>query len=223
MKTKKTVIMGLLASTIIFSTSCKNDITGDQPDLPESLEPIEEVFAIEGAESTNITVNANEKEAYFRIELENIGSNITIDNGFYDSWCIDVLKSIDTNNGQYNGIKLYSTYLVEKWKPVNYLLNVQEELRKQDPDISWLEIQLAIWSFRGNPEFDLNNVDLEDLPGQFRNNGQPTFSYDKTFELIDYVKSNFEDFDYSEKGTKFVVIAEMPVDVQTIITVVENK
>jgi hypothetical protein len=40
---------------------------------------------------------------------------------------------------------------------------------------------------------------------------------------LEFVEENYRDFDFEESGTKFAVIAEMPVDVQTVIAVAEKK
>lgn len=217
-------ILGLSLLLVSCDSLFNGNKDGDKPDLGDSLDPIEEVILIEEATNSTLTVNVNsKKEAYFSIDFTNISSNTIINNGIRDAWCIDVWKSINSNNGVYHNIKLYSTDLVEQWKPLNYLLNIEKRLRDQDPDVSWLEIQLVIWSLRAYPKFDLDSAKLEDLPGQFRSNGQPTFNTEKVKEILNIVDANYQDFNYQKSGVKFAVIGEMPVDVQTIITVVERE
>jgi hypothetical protein len=224
MEPKNIIKVCMVIVLLTVGTSCEQVFNSNQPDLSESLDPVEELRIIKGAENATLTVNANrENQAYFSINFSNIGQNNVIDNGTKDSWCIDVRKSIDSNQGRYEGIKLYSTYLVEKWYAVNYLLNIAVDLRNDDQDISWLEIQLAIWSLRGYPKFDLDETELEDLPGQFSSDGQPAFSYQKVADILDIVEEGYRNFDYTKPGTKFAVVAEMPVDIQTVITVVEKK
>lgn len=211
----------LLTAVLFLSISCKDYITGDKPELPESLDPVEEVSLVTGAESTTITVNKNkQQQAYFDIAFSDIKLNDVITNGTKDGWCIDVWKPINHNGGTYNGIALYSTYRVEKWKPLNYLLNIKEELLNGDPELTWREIQLAIWSLRANPEFDLDEVDIKKLPGDFHTNGEPKFSHEKVKEILAIVESEYKKFDFSE-GTKFAVVVETPVDMQTLIAVVD--
>lgn len=224
--TKKLSTICLLGVCLTF-LACGNPLSSSKdekkPDLGESLSPIEEVSLIEGADNTTLTINMNRlKNAYFDIEFSNIKSNEIIGDGVRDSWCIDVWKSIDSNNGVYDNIKLYSTYLVEQWKPVNYLLNVQKSLRNSDSQITWLEIQLAIWSLRAYPKFDLDTTSIDNLPGQFRKDGEALFSYDKVYEILDFVEANYKSFNFEQNGTKFAVVAEMPVDVQTVITTAEK-
>jgi hypothetical protein len=215
-------IIFLITITILFSTSCTNSLTGFEPDLSESLVPVEDVQPIPGGENATITVNKNHKESYFNIHFSNINANKVIETGIWEAWCIDWTKPIDSNNGTYNGVKLYSTDFVEKWKPVNYLLNIKEDLIENDPDITFREIQMAIWSLRSNPVFDLDEIAVEDLPSAMRTNQQPNFSYEKVGEILMIVENGYKEFVFSA-GTKFAVIAETPADVQTVFTVVEKK
>lgn len=216
-------IICLITLTFFFSTSCTNSLTGSEPDLSESLEPVEEVQLIPGGENATITVNKNRNEAYFSIQFSNISANNVIENGTKEAWCIYWTKSIDSNNGIYNGIKLYSTDLVEKWKPVNYLLNIRQELKNSDPDLTYRDFQIVLWSLRANPEFKLDNVAIEDLPSVFRTeDGQRNFNTEKVKQILDIVEAGYKDFSFSS-GTKFAVIAETPADVQTVFAVVEKK
>jgi len=180
---------------------------------------VEEVTRINGANNATITVN-RAQETYFRIDFSDINENSVIGNGESEGWCIDWQKPIDSNNGVYNNIPLYSTYNVAKWKPINYLFNIMDQLNLDDPEITSLEIQVAIWSMRGNPKFDLNTMEVTDLPGRMHSNGEPTFSREKVAYIINLVELGYRDFVPSE-GSRFVVIAETPADVQTVITVVE--
>lgn len=211
----------LIVITVLFSTSCEKTLTGSGPDLSESLDPVEEVQLIQGGENATITVNKSQT-AYFNIEFRDIKPNNIIDNGFSSGWCIDWEKAINSNNGTYSAITLHSTDLVEKWKPVNYLLNIEQDLRNNDPDLTWREIQIVLWSLRANPEFKLEKVAVEDLPADFRTNGQPNFDSEKVRQILNMVESGYKDFSFSPR-TKFAVIAETPADVQTVITVVEKK
>jgi hypothetical protein len=221
MQSKSFKAICFLTAILLINVSCKKNPTNDNPDLEESLEPVEEVSVVEGGDDITITVN-KDSTAFFRVAFNEIGSNDIIQNGIKKAWCIDWDTYIKSDNGVYHGIKLYSTYLVKKWMPVNYLLNIQKNLQENDPEITYLEIQLAIWSLRVNPPFDLEEVDLSNLPSRFKKNGQPTFNAEKVTEILDKVGNGYQDFKFTS-GTKFAVIAETPVDVQTIFGVVEKR
>lgn len=223
MRVLRNLLLFLASITVIFSISCKDSATGDGTDISETLDPVEEVILIPGAENTTVTVHLNKDEqAYFSLDFSEIEHNDVIDNGTMVGWCIDVWKPVDHNGGIYEDRELYSTDMVEKWKPLNYLLNIQEDLKASDPDLSWREIQLAMWSLRANPEFNLDEVNIVELPGEMRSGGEPKYSQDKVEEILEKVEREYEAFDYAE-GSKFAVIIAMPEDLQTMITVVEKK
>ncbi|SMO41514.1 hypothetical protein [Fodinibius sediminis] len=209
----------LVTCVLLFSVSCKDNATGEKPDLPDSLDPVEEVKAIQGGDSATIQVN-KDSQAFYQIDFSDIEANDIIQNGIQEGWCIDWETPIDSDGGVYEGVKLYSTFQVEEWKPINYLLNIKQDLMENDPTVTYREIQLVIWSLRTNPVFDLEELAVEDLPGRMVNDGKPNFSYDKVEEILDRVKTGYEDFDFSA-GTKFAVIGETPADVQTVFTVVQ--
>ena len=216
----KTILFSITLIPILLAlSSCKN-LTGDSGNISESLDPVENVEAVAGAESTTLLVKKG-SEAYFSLEFSGMDQNDVIQNGFIgDGWCIDWQKPIDSNNGVYDGIQLYSTFNVEKWNPLNYLFNIMDDLKQADPDLTYREFQAVVWSMRGFPEFNLEAFSDEELPSRLRTDGQANFSREKVNTILEIVEAGYRDFEFTE-GTKFAVIAETPADVQTIITVVE--
>jgi hypothetical protein len=205
----------LLISILVFNSSCRG-ITSNQP-IEDLFEPISEVAFINGTENTILTVNRSQ-DSYFLLEFTNVGSNSILQDGEGEGWCIDWQKPIDSNGGMYNDIRLYSTFNVKKWNPVNFLLNIKHHLKSADPEITYREIQLAIWSLQGFPKFDLETVELNDLPSRMLQNGQPAFNAGKVQQILEIVEAGHRDFAFIA-GTKYAVIAETPADVQTVITV----
>lgn len=216
---KKThlIILSTFVLSIFVFASCEILEQNDKQ-LSESLESVEEVILIPEGKDATITVNKDNK-AFFRIGFSDIEQNDVIQNGIGEGWCIDWQTEIDSENGVYNGVELYSTYRVEKWKPVNYLINIKDDLMTNNAEITYREIQLAIWSFRANPEFNLEEVALEDLPGRMVKDGEPNFSYERVKDIITTVEQGYSDFEYNDES-KFAVIASTPSDVQTVFTVV---
>ncbi len=216
----KQLLIGLglvMAIFLLTAVSCKNLTT--ESNLDDSLDPVEEVMRINGANNATITVN-RAQDSYFSIDFSEINENSVIGNGEGEGWCIDWQKPIDSNGGVYTNIQLYSTYNVKNWKPINYLFNMMDQLKQDDPEITYLEVQIAIWLMRGNPILNLDTVDIEDLPARMHDNGEPLFNREKVDYILQVVESGYEDFVPAE-GTRFAVIAETPADVQTVITVVE--
>lgn len=102
---------------------------------------------------------------------------------------------------------------MEKWKPLNYLLNISQELKNNDPDLT----------YRANPKFNVDTITVDDLPSLFKKEaGERNFSTEKVKQILSIVEVGYKDFIFSS-GTKFAVIAETPPDVQTIFGVVEKK
>lgn len=223
MKPAINFIFCLFTITILFNTSCSDSLTGSESDLSDSLVPVEEIQLIPGGENATITVNKNRRGAYFDIHFTNIGSNSVIENDPLESWCIYWTTPIDSNNGIYNGIKLYSTDLVEEWKPLNYLLNISQALKNGDRDLTYRDFQIVLQSLRANPEFSVDNIATEDLPSIFQTeDGERNYSTEKVKQILATVDAVYKDFSFST-GTKFAVIAETPPDVQTVFAVVEKK
>jgi hypothetical protein len=198
-------------------TSCNNISTS--PPVEDSLSKIDNVSFITGTENTIMTVNRN-SDTYFILNFENVGTNGVISDGVGEGWCIDWQKPIDSNGGTYNNIRLYSTFSVPEWNSLNFLLNIKDQLIENDPDIGYREIQLAIWSLRGFPEFNLDDIEITELTPRFHQNGQPLFDRAKVDQILEIVESGYREFAYIE-GTKFAIIAETPADIQTVITVAE--
>jgi hypothetical protein len=200
-------------------TSCKDVST--QSALEDSLETVEEVSLIPGTSNTAITINKS-NESYFRINFSGTGTNDIISDGEREGWCIDWQMPINASNSTYEHIPLYSTYNVESWKPINYLFNIVDDLYDSMPEMTHREIQLAVWTLRGNPEFDVSTLDPENTPlGMFRD-GQPLFNIEILEEILETVDAGYKTFEPGEHS-RFAVIAETPADVQTVITVVEHK
>ncbi|WP_138429468.1 hypothetical protein [Fodinibius saliphilus] len=210
----------LMVSIIMYCTGCIFNKSTD-PSIDDSFEPVEEVSLVNGAEDVTVTVN-NDDNAYFSLTFSNITENNIIENGTKEGWCIDWKRGINSNNGTYKGIRLFSTDNVEKWKKLNYLINIKDALMDDDASIGFREIQAAIWTLRAHPEFDLDKLAVEQLPNNMQADGEPQFSYDKVSNILDTVDDGYSSFDF-KSGTKFAVIAETPSDVQTIFTVVEKK
>jgi hypothetical protein len=210
----------VLCTTLLFIIAACSSPTGSEGDLEDSLDPVEDVTPITGAQNTTMNVNQG-PDSYFVLGFSSVEANDVIQDGMVrEGWCIDWEKPIDSNDGSYSNIPLYSTFNVESWNPLNYLFNIKEDLMADDPELTYREIQLVVWSLRGHPEFNLEQVELESLPSRMRTDGEANFSYEKVNEILEIVENNYRDFDFVE-GTKYAVIAETPADVQTVIAVVE--
>ena len=200
----------------LFVSSCSDSPTSNNID--DSLDLVDNVVLITGAEHADIALRRSQ-QTYFEITFSKINSTTVIQNGTHEGWCIDWEKPINTNGEIYSNIRLYSTNNVKSWMPLNYLFNILDDLKKSDPGITFKEVQIVIWSLRGNPEFNLNKIEIEDLPSQMHDNGEPLFSQEKVGKILAIVEAGYRDF-VPTSTSRFAVIAETPADTQTVITVV---
>lgn len=209
-----------LISSMLIIIGC-NSLTGSNDDngIDSSLQMVPDITEIEGADNVKLTVNRG-GDSYFTLDLDRIRENNIIANGQSEGWCIDYNKPIDSDGGVYEGLQLYSSFMTKSWRELNYFLNIVDELRENDPELTYREVQVIIWSLMPNPEFDLQNISNEDLPSRLLSDGERNFSETKVNEILELVMTNYEDFEY-EEGSRYAVVIETPFDVQTVITVAE--
>jgi len=213
---EKLLLPTLAVMLFLFVSSCGDSPTSNN--ITNSLQSVDDVVLITGAENTDMALR-NGQQTHFEITFSKINSTNVIQNGTHEGWCIDWTKPINSNGEIYSNIRLYSTNKVASWMPLNYLFNIMDDLKKSDPEITFREVQIVIWSLRGNPQFDLNKIQIEDLPSRMHDNGEPLFSREKVDKILGIVEAGYRDF-VPTSTSRFAVIAETPADTQTVITVV---
>jgi hypothetical protein len=215
LKTYSTFLM-LMVAGALFITACQDSVN---PSLEESVAPYLELEAIEGASNTNVTVNrgdAHGLDSYFAFDLSNIESNGLIREGVVEGWCLEWNKPIRQNNDVHQGVELYNTYGSSTWKSANYLMTIKKELKANDPDLTYREIQVALWSLIDTPTFNLDEVLQEGrMPSRMISNGQPNFSVKKTKEIVNRVRKEVGNFEY-KPGSPIIVFSRTEDDQQNI-------
>jgi hypothetical protein len=224
MATQKHVSVRLAVLLIIlFHFLACNRLTDSKSDeIDKSLEFIPSLTPIRAANNATVTVN-RASVSYFSLTLEGIRENPVIGNGpSHEGWCIDFDKRIDSNGGIYEGLQLYSSYRTIAWKPLNYFLNIRDSLKQEDPELTFRDMQVVIWSLMPYPLFDLNIIPDNALPRSVMQNGQRNFNEHKVAQILNIVESGYRDFHYGP-DSKFAIVIETPADVQTVITVAGGK
>lgn len=201
----KTLLLSVLFTGFLLSlVSCDSPHSVDMEN-PHAKVP--ELPLIEGGENSTIAVKLG-TTSFFDVEVSETGSNQHIATGARNGWAINVDKQIDLDQS-YEGVSLYSTYGEEHWKPVNYLLNIRESLYSDDTELTYREIQAVIWLLQENIEFDLDNPDLDKLPGGMIENNQLNVDKQKVNQIISQVNSDYQSFEYDDNA-KYAVVAEAP-------------
>ncbi|MFW6263907.1 MAG: hypothetical protein ACOC3E_00095, partial [Cyanobacteriota bacterium] len=170
-----------LASILTFS-AC--DVTSEKG-LDESLDKVPNVTAIKGAENASIRVNKG-TTSNFMIDIDNVEWNNLISNGEREAYCIAWKDPISSDNAIYDGVGAYSTENDEQFDDVNRLFSVKNALLKADPEITWREIQVAVWTLIPFQEFDMN-MPVDELPSEVRSDGEANFDKDKVQFILDAV------------------------------------
>jgi hypothetical protein len=208
-----TIILILMMASALFVTACQDSVN---PSLEESVAPYLELEAIDEASNTTITVNRGDEhglDSYFAFDLSNIETNGLIREGVIEGWCLEWNKPIRQNNDVHQGVELYNTFGSDTWKKPNYLMSIKKELKANDPDLTYKEIQVALWALIETPSFNIDKV-LQDgrMPSRMMTNGKPNFDVDKTKQIISRVRNEVKDFEYKPGGS--VIIFSRTEDTQ---------
>lgn len=207
------LLSGVLLLSIFFLSACNNPGSS----LEESVKPYLELESIEEASSTTVTVNkgsARGLDSFFAFDLSNIKPNGFVNNGLKEGWCLEWDKPLDSNNGVQTEVEMYNTHGSNSWKPANYLMNIKNALQSNDPELTYREIQVALWSLIEVPAFNIDKA-LQDgtMPSRMMTNGSPNFNVEKTKGIVNKVRNEVDDFVY-KSGTPVIVYSNMSSEYQ---------
>ncbi len=174
-------LLSILIASVLMFAAC--DVISEKG-VQDSLEVVPNVSPVQGAQNASITVNRG-ANSYFTVNIENLDYNLKVSEGMNEAWCIAWNSPISSNNDRYDGIGVYSTRGDKNFEPINRLFTVKNRLVKNDPGITYKEIQVAIWTLLDHPKFDMN--DNSHLSSRFLTDGQPNFDKDRVTSIVDYV------------------------------------
>jgi surface protein len=188
------VILALLSTALLFTNACKDSVS---PGFKESFDLFTDLELIPGAEESVVTINKGTDEVndgYFKISVSNIQSNTHLLPGTHEAWCLEWKKNLRSSGDVHRGVKWYSSGNSDKWKPLNYLFSIRDELKRNDPSLTFREIQAVVWVLAGEmgiaPEFDVMNLPVAELPSDLRSNGEVNFSRNKVADIARSVMQN---------------------------------
>lgn len=219
----KKLLYVILASVsiMLYMSACDNNVSSD---FQDSLELFTGLEQIPEASNTNVVINKGDNvgmDSYFQLDIRGADSNLLIQNGVKEGWCLEWKKPLRSNNDEHKGVKWYSTLDNNKWKPLNYFLSIKDDIVKDDPTITFREVQAIIWTLAGEmnlaPEFNLDKLSDSELPSRLLLEGKANFSKEKVKSISARVLSEYKTAS-ADSYTLHGVVGETDGDEQTVIT-----
>lgn len=173
-----------LFSLLLFQSCSDYSSSG----IEQSVEFIESTVPVAEAQEVTMDLRSGTNSfALHLIELSNIKPNPIISNGQKKAWCIE--WDVSSINGVQQNVKLHSTAGKAYWNKLNYLLNQIEHYKQIYPEISYKEIQVAIWSVVDYKTFSVDEIPgYKNFPPNFYKDGEYLFDVSLAKEIIDEVR-----------------------------------
>lgn len=189
MRSYGVLVISLLMGLVLFATTSCEQSTSTT--FEESFQDVKQVTPIQGAQNTTMELQHGDQiDSFFSVKL---GDGIT-----REGWCIEWGEP--ASFGLNEGTKLYSTKGHEEWKELNYFMSIKDELKATDPDLTYKEIQVVIWSLIDKPTFDVDRIsDYQNISERIYKDGQPQFDVTKVKNIVNQVDTYFA----SAKGKSF--------------------
>jgi hypothetical protein len=223
MKIKLWGIFILIITSMLYLSACDNSTN---PGIDDSLDLFSGLELIPEASETRLTVSKGsnlQTDGYFTVKIEGAASNHFIKNTTTEAWCLEWKKPLRSNDDVHDGVKWYKTSGNDKWLPMNYFFSIRPQLQKEDPSLTYREIQAVVWSLAGYmkiaPEFDLDKLQDSELPGDFRSNGVANFDKSKVKEITAKVLSEYNQLRAKATSESFIAegtVGETDSDEQNI-------
>lgn len=98
-------------------------------------------------------------DGYFTIQINNVMPNPIIKNIETEAWCLEWTKPLRSNDDIHEEVCWFSTKENDKWRPINYLFSIRNDLDNSYDNLTYREIQVVVWALTGYmgiaPEFDV--------------------------------------------------------------------
>ena len=220
---KHYLLLPLTLLVLILSiNSCSIDGLSDNG-FDEELKTLTDLEPLSELDDISMIVSkgtSSDTDTWFVFDILNAPENSVVQNGISDGWCVEWDKAIESNNTRHDNLKLFSTLDNEKWNKMNYLLNLLDQLREEDPELTFREFQATMWSLIGIPEFDLDELEDSELPSRLRSNGTASFSREKVKQILAKVNTNGSAFEVNS-GDTYAIVVESGADKQNVMIPVQ--
>lgn len=169
----------LIAILLISISSCEPTTNIG---LEESFRYVKTTTPIEAAQNTDINIQTNnQSDSFFMVTLA--------DGSLRKGWCIE--WNDEYIEGDQKGVNFYSTKGHSQWSVLNYFMGIKDQLQAEDPDLTFREIQVIIWSLLDNPAFDVDKIaEYDNIPSNIYSNGQAHFNIEKVKTIVNQVNNN---------------------------------
>jgi len=192
---RRALLLLFIAATGLMACESANSVDG----LEKSLSDIPNLNLIEGAEQVVATVNKDRRTSNFTINIDGMEEKSGIEAGEYAAFCALWDTPINSSNGSYGGVKLHSIKGESYWQGVNYLVNNVDRYYEENEGLTWLEVQIALWSIMDHKKFDMNEIPRNELPSYVRDGN---FKQELIDSILDDVKENKTTFDPAMPGNR---------------------
>ncbi|MFH5834340.1 hypothetical protein ACG2F4_19195 [Halalkalibaculum sp. DA3122] len=202
-KKRALVILCMVTIGLFIFSSCEQSTSTE---LVESFESVHEVSPVPGADNVTMELERGENiDSFFSVNLD---GNIQ-----QEGWCVEWNEN--ASFGLNKGTKIYSTRGKPAWSDVNYFMSILDDLREEDPDLTFREIQVIIWSLIDRPEFDVDKIhEYDNISERIFKDGEPLFDVDKVKEILKKIRDFLKNGNGDEKEGDGVYLIEN--DGQTI-------
>lgn len=167
--------------------------------VEDSLADIPDQYLIEGAKQVVATVHKDRKTSDFTISIDGMEDKSGIEAGEYAAFCALWDTPINSSNGSYGNVSLHSIKGETYWQGVNYLVNNVDRYFEENDDLTWLEVQIALWSIMDHKKFDVTEIPRNELPSYVRDGG---FDQDLIDLIMRDVKDRKSSFDPAQPGNR---------------------
>lgn len=191
------------------------DSTSNVDGLQESLETVPNLNLIEGAESVVATVNKDRKRSNFTLNIDGMKENSGVKPGEYAAFCALWDVPINSDNNAYGEVRLHSIENEPYWRGINHIVNNLERYYEDHDQLTWLEVQIAMWSIMDHKKFDMDTIPESELPTYVRGGN---FNNDLVEMIIEDV-NNYQIPEFQDPACFTAIYAEIP-DAQDQIIIV---
>ena len=175
---------------IFIFVSCDTD---ENPvgTLEEAVERIPDVQPIQGAENATINVRNDRDRSYFKVSIDNTSGF----DGVYNAWCVQMNVSLQ-RGVEHPETRLYATDGDKEFNQLSYIVNTRNRYERELEDLSWREIQVAMWVILETQDYNLAAIESR-IPSSVE-------GYNSTYvnEILKDVQTNGSNFEPGPLDTR---------------------